>query len=453
MAKNKKQSNVQLLSPENYIRQKARNLSIYECRVNPDWQEIGTAQVLISRIHANGNLTLGVYMVDLLCLGVRDTHYRFNSTRKDYEDLLDLLTGDFDMEKVPYELVHNIIYAANEFAGELGFKPHKDFTLVSQFILEEDTEEIELIEIECGRDGKPVYVRGESDTDAKVMQIINQLQKTVGEGNFDLVLGDKDGDDDFDVMDEFSRMTLNEKRSLFLRLIRKGMDDFTEAEQNRMRLLTDSLLVDICDEDKVNRLMDSWEAESRFSISDEYYTPEFMGIAAGSIITENDMKLFDEIHNLMDNVPSKIPEKLKELRDKWGNIPLICYFELIYLEKENPREYARKCDEYSALYPDYALIYLNRYAYSLIKSADKNKEELIDFKVVFDGRSSITEYEMFDFQSKKLLGIISRENIDELEAMYSAIDHLELNEDYYGYLKTILLIQRIKMLQLYFKAH
>lgn len=153
MAKKKIQSQ-QLLSPENYIRQKARNLPIYECRINNNWQEIGTATVVIARIHINGNLTYGLYMVDLYCLGVRNTHYQFNTPVDNYEDLLDMLSENFEMQQVEYSLVHNIILAANEYAADLGFKPHKDFTSVSEYLLEEDTDDIELIEIECGKDGK-----------------------------------------------------------------------------------------------------------------------------------------------------------------------------------------------------------------------------------------------------------------------------------------------------------
>lgn len=70
MAKNKKTNNAnQKLSPENYIRQKARSLPIYECWITSNWKNSGLASICISRIHSNGNLTLGMYLVDLYCLG------------------------------------------------------------------------------------------------------------------------------------------------------------------------------------------------------------------------------------------------------------------------------------------------------------------------------------------------------------------------------------------------
>jgi len=176
MAKNKKQPNVQLLSPENYIRQKARNLPVYECYINSDWQKMKSVEIVISRIHANGNLTAGAYMVDLLCLGVKDTLYLFNAPKEEYEDMLETLSENLDMIKTDYVLVHNIIFAANEFAAELGFKPHKDFTSITQYLLEEDTDDIELIEIECGHKGRPLFVKTENTPEAQASRIIKQLE-------------------------------------------------------------------------------------------------------------------------------------------------------------------------------------------------------------------------------------------------------------------------------------
>lgn len=58
MVKKKPGKVIQMLSPENYIRKKARSLPIYECKVNTDWQAEGIAQVIVSRKHINGNVTV-----------------------------------------------------------------------------------------------------------------------------------------------------------------------------------------------------------------------------------------------------------------------------------------------------------------------------------------------------------------------------------------------------------
>ena len=59
MAKKKQTQQAQQLSPENYIRQKARNLPVFECMINEDWEVGKMASVSVARKHTNGNITLG----------------------------------------------------------------------------------------------------------------------------------------------------------------------------------------------------------------------------------------------------------------------------------------------------------------------------------------------------------------------------------------------------------
>ncbi|MCE5331824.1 MAG: hypothetical protein LLF95_06765 [Bacteroidales bacterium] len=450
MAKNKKQSSPQLLSPENYIRQKARKLPIYECQINANWEKMGTAQIIISRIHANGNITMAMYMTDLLCLGVKDSLYMFNVPKEEYENMLDTLSETLDMIKTDYVLVHNIIFAANEYAAELGFKPHKDFISITQYMLEEDTDDIELIEIECGRKEKPLFIKTENTSEAEANRVIKQLEKSVGKGNFDVIFGE-DGEMDFDEEsdDEFAEMDYDEKRELFLEMTENGLDDLTAEKQESLLTLTDSIyLEEICDNDLVDELIERWETEADMDIADDAYTAESLGIP-NRIITEKEMDEFDEIDALMGEKPKKALKCLKELRNKWGNIPMVCYKELKLLETEKPEEFESKLMEYAALYPDFSLLKLELYKLSVMKSKEYQEPNLVDFDDIFEDRSSVTNYEMFEFQMIKLLAIIFRNNLNEMDAMYSAVDDLDLSRDYAVYLKTILMMTRINLLKNY----
>jgi hypothetical protein len=164
------------LSPENYIRQRARTLPLYECLINPDWESNKMANIVITRHHSNGNFTMGFYMVDLLCRGVKDTFYIFNESESKYNEIKEEVTIDEGWIPIDYTLAHNIIYAGIEFADDFGFKPHKDFIQVTRFILEEDNDDIELMEIECGHDGfHAVTVFGENREEAE--RLIRIMQK------------------------------------------------------------------------------------------------------------------------------------------------------------------------------------------------------------------------------------------------------------------------------------
>ena len=179
------------LSPKNYIRQRARALPIYECLINTEWDEGGLATIFIARRHSNGNITFGSYLVDLLCLGVKDTGFWFNVTETKYQDFKRDISNEIEYVECDYALAHNIIFGAIEFAGEYGFSPHPDFNF-TKYILEEDDENIELIDIEFGRDGKPFLVTSPENDFAREVAI---LEKTAGPGNYYAV--------DIDDLDEF----------------------------------------------------------------------------------------------------------------------------------------------------------------------------------------------------------------------------------------------------------
>jgi hypothetical protein len=143
------------LSPKKYIVCKARTLPIYKCLISENWEASKLASIVVMRKHANGNVTAGIYLVDLLALGTKDTFFEFSINENEF---LEKVSAN-NLIEVDYTLVHNIIYGANAFAIEHGFRLHRDFLSITQFILEEDTEEIPLMELEFGQEGKPFLIQ------------------------------------------------------------------------------------------------------------------------------------------------------------------------------------------------------------------------------------------------------------------------------------------------------
>ena len=73
MKKTKKKGASQpLMSPERYMRERVRNLPIGKCYINPDWEEDGLAHIIVTRERAGGKLVYGSFLVDTLCLGIKD---------------------------------------------------------------------------------------------------------------------------------------------------------------------------------------------------------------------------------------------------------------------------------------------------------------------------------------------------------------------------------------------
>lgn len=191
------------LSPRKYIETKARSLPLYKCWVNPEWKSAGLADVVVSRRHVNGHLTAAVYLVDLKCLGVKDTFYLFNEPEEDVSDKFRLGEGYFI--EIEYNLAHNIIYAGHDFAEEYDIHPHKEFS-TTKFLLEDDTEDVPLIDVPVGdKEGKPLLIVSPG---YNYKPVLDKLKKNAGEGNFHYIIGiggddlAEEGDEEFDDDDD-----------------------------------------------------------------------------------------------------------------------------------------------------------------------------------------------------------------------------------------------------------
>lgn len=173
-------------------------MPIYKCLVTKAWKEAGEADVVVMRRHVNGNVTAGFYLIDLMCLGIKDTFYSFNEPETDiYERFPTEVDATFD--EVEYVLAHNIIYAGHDFALEFGIEPHKEFA-VTNFILEEDNDNVPLINIPVGdENGLPhliVHQPGEYSSE------LAKLMKNAGEGNYRYTISGIT-ENNFDEEDEF----------------------------------------------------------------------------------------------------------------------------------------------------------------------------------------------------------------------------------------------------------
>ena len=189
MAKRRKKQAAQAskFSPRRYIKERARNFPIEKCIYSPDWQESGLCQILIVRLQPSGSFLTGLFLVDTWCLGVKNAMYNVNLDDYDLNELIEKINSSAPvaLQECEYKIVHNIIYGAIQYAEDLGFSPHSDFNIAS-YILEEDDDDIELIEFEFGKDGKPCFVSGPYDN---VQKIVSTLERSVGNGNYDLQVG------------------------------------------------------------------------------------------------------------------------------------------------------------------------------------------------------------------------------------------------------------------------
>lgn len=108
-------------------------------------------------------------------LELKKTFFKFRVDEE--ETLKNFEIQNYIMRKCSYEEAHNWIYGAVAFALEAGIEPNKNF-LITQYILEDDTEDIPLIDMAFGLDGMH-YLFCESQQEAD--HYIPTLKKHLGD--------------------------------------------------------------------------------------------------------------------------------------------------------------------------------------------------------------------------------------------------------------------------------
>ena len=203
MAKKKQkkggQQGQQFLSPDEYLRQRARTLAIGKCYVSEDIERAGEGHVIVSRRHTGGRVSVAFYLVDIWCVGVKDSYYRLRMEDYEFEEMME--DYKLGIRECSYDEAHNRIYGAIAFAEDAGIAPDKSFS-VTRYMLEEDTDDIPLIEYEYGCKGKHTLI---TRSNLEASRYLPLLKKNLGDGNYEYILKagpDLDDDEDWDDEDE-----------------------------------------------------------------------------------------------------------------------------------------------------------------------------------------------------------------------------------------------------------
>lgn len=194
MAKKKNKQVTQSLSPERFLKERARSLEIGPCYATPYIDECGLADIIVTRVHKGGKYTVGVFHVDTYCLGVKNATWCVRMDELDYESIIEQLRESLNVERVSYEEAHNRIYGAIAFAEDAGIEPCQKFD-IAKYVLKEDTDDVPLIEYEYGKNGKHFLVAHDQK---ELDYFLPILLANLGEGNFDFVIDDEDEEENVD---------------------------------------------------------------------------------------------------------------------------------------------------------------------------------------------------------------------------------------------------------------
>ena len=158
---------------------------VERCLRLADIESAGIGHVILAKRLPSGALGCGFFLVDLLCLGVKDVFYREMASSDIDERVAEFDAAGQAMVSLDPASAKKLILDAVAFATSCGMDPAKDYRAVIRLFDGVDaaaaTEDFTF-----GRDGQPVYIPGPNDSPSKMREIERRLVRSRGENGWDV---------------------------------------------------------------------------------------------------------------------------------------------------------------------------------------------------------------------------------------------------------------------------
>ena len=146
--------------------------------------ESGCGYLIASRFRADGCVEAGFFLLDVFCLGAKDAGFHQFSSITDYQEgLLDRLFPDGNSVRMTPEAARKLTEDAISYASGLGFAPSTDYKKASRVfggITAADCDE----QFVFGKNDKPFYIQGPSESPGCVARILRVLEARCGADGF-----------------------------------------------------------------------------------------------------------------------------------------------------------------------------------------------------------------------------------------------------------------------------
>jgi hypothetical protein len=164
----------------------AKNSPVEECLIGEEIFSKGIGTSIIARKMPADHIGAGVFLLDVWCLGVKNTFFTVLS-KSEYVRRLEEIEFREGLINIHPSCLKKIIDGCIEFSGKLGFNPHREYKLAQHMLAGIDST-VCPNQYTFGKDGKPFYVSGPYENEQKIQMILNKLLKNCGEGNYDYLV-------------------------------------------------------------------------------------------------------------------------------------------------------------------------------------------------------------------------------------------------------------------------
>jgi hypothetical protein len=162
---------------------RAAHAPIQHCFLTESVFEIGMGTLVLARGATHHHLAFSSFLIDVFCLGIKDV--MFESVESEmFEMYMDATDAGSPMVPVDPSYARKLLRDLAAWSQSIGFEPHRDFAAVEPLFGDVSADASDAM-FRFGRDGKPVYIPGPTDTARLIQRRIGQLQKYLGDDGFE----------------------------------------------------------------------------------------------------------------------------------------------------------------------------------------------------------------------------------------------------------------------------
>jgi len=163
---------------------------IRHCLISDGWTETGMATLILTRGVTASHLAMGTFLLDTFCLGIKDVLFR--SIEGD-EFAAFLHAADLAAPLSPIDPAYGrkLLRDLAAWGTSIGFPPHRNFATVERLFGTVSASACGT-EFQFGRDGKPVYMLGPSESLKQVRRRLEQFEKQFGDADGGVLLEGSD---------------------------------------------------------------------------------------------------------------------------------------------------------------------------------------------------------------------------------------------------------------------
>ena len=139
----------------------------------------GIGSLTIARRASSGRLVVGVYLVDVFCMGVKDAFWK-ELSEIEYKTLLSkLVANGGPLRAISPERFAKLVDCAVDYAQSLGISPHPDFH-TARHLMDGIDPALCADEFEFGQKGKPLYIAGPHDSPSVARMLAHRVDAAGG---------------------------------------------------------------------------------------------------------------------------------------------------------------------------------------------------------------------------------------------------------------------------------